>query len=250
MADNLSALNSEQLAANYIKTRDTAARDLLVEKNLRLAAIVASRFSGRGVEYDDLYQVASLSLFKAVERYDPARGVKFSTFITPTMVGEVKNYFRDKARAIRLPRNAGETLKLLDNAIARLSQELSRSPTAEELANNMGVSLENVLEALEMRGAAHPMSLDSAYDEGDGETSLSAYVGFEESGYRDYENSDMITRAMARLDDKMRDVVKLRFFKGLSQRDAAARLGISQMSVSRAERRALEIMRSALEDDD
>ena len=237
---------TEAMLRRYAETRDVSLRDRIVEKNLKIAAMVARRFSGKGVDYDDLYQVASLALFKAVERFDPGRGLKFVTFVTPTMVGEVKNYFRDRSRTIRLPRNSGEMMRAIDKATDELVHELLRQPTPYELAEHIGVNVEEILLAIEMRGASRPVSLDFAPENEDEDAPISAFLGMEEKGFSDFETLDTIRTAMAELDDRQRDVIRMRFFENLSQRDVADRLDISQMSVSRIERRALEIMKTAL----
>lgn len=237
---------TEALLLRYAQTKDVSIRDRIVEKNLKVASMVARRFSGKGVDYDDLYQVASLALFKAIDRYDPEKGVKFVTFITPTMVGEVKNYFRDRSRTIRLPRNSGEMIRALDKAAEELTHKLLRQPNAVELAEHMGVEVEDVLLALEMRGASRPVSLDYAPENEDEDAPISAFFGVEEKGYSDFDNLETIKSAMAQLDDKQREVIRLRFFENLSQREVAQRLDISQMSVSRVERKALELMKTAL----
>lgn len=242
-----SATDAEPLLTEFAATGDPALRDRIVEMHLNIAAMVAARFSGRGVDYDDLYQVASLALFKAVGRYDPNRGVKFASYVTPTMIGEVKNYFRDRARVIRLPRNASELIKAIEKAIAELSQEIFRQPTPGELAEYMGVPVETVLEGLDLRGATRPASLDSTPETDESETPLSAYLGFEERGYTDFERLDLLKRAMENLSEQQKEIIRYRFYEGLSQRDVAGRLGISQMSVSRAERRALQTMRGYME---
>lgn len=241
------APDAEPLLNEFAATGDPKLRERIVEMHLNIAAMVAARFSGRGVDYDDLFQVASLALFKAVSRYDPSRGVKFASFVTPTMIGEVKNYFRDKARVIRLPRNSSELIKAIDKAIGELSQQLFRQPTPEELAEYMDISVEQVIEGLDLRGATRPASLDSTPESDESETPLSAYLGFEERGYTDFERDDMLARAMRSLTDQQKEIIRYRFYDGLSQRDIAGRLGISQMSVSRAERRALQTMRSFME---
>ncbi len=238
--------DAEALLREYEKTRNPVLRDQIVEAYLYIAAIIARRFSGRGVDYDDLYQVASLALFKALERYDPDRGVKFVSFVTPTMVGEVKNYFRDRSRLIRLPRRGGELLKDLEAAREELGFALRRQPTADELADRLGVGVEDVLEALEMRGAAAPVSLDTLPSEDDESAPLSAYLGVEEGGYGEFERSDELERAMEQLDQRQKEIIRLRFFENRGQREVAEKIGISQMTVSRAERKALEILRQLL----
>lgn len=244
--ENRAVDETEAMLRRYAETGDTYIRDRIVEKNLKIAAMVARRFSGKGVDYDDLYQVASLALVKAIDRYDPERGVKFVSFVTPSMVGEVKNYFRDRSRTIRLPRNSGEMMRALDKATEELSQTLLRQPTSQELADHMGLDLETVLLAIEMRGASRPVSLDFAPENEDEDAPMSAFLGMEEKGFSHFEMNDTIMSALASLDDRQKDVIRLRFFENLSQRDVADRLGISQMSVSRVERKALEIMKTAL----
>ena len=238
--------DAEGLLREYAVTRSTAARDKVVEAHLYIASIIARRFSGRGVDYDDLFQVASLSLLKSVERYDPERGVKFSSFATPTMVGDVKNYFRDRSRLIRLPRRGGELLRLIEAARDELQIELERQPTAEELSQRVGVALEDVLEALEMRGAASPVSLDALPSEDDESAPLSAFLGREEAGFAEFEKDDMLRRAMELLDERQREVIQMRFFAGKGQREVAQAIGVSQMTVSRVERQALQKMRALL----
>ena len=239
-------MDAEELLREYASTGNTAIRDRVVEAHLYIASIIARRFSGRGVDYDDLFQVASLSLLKSVERYDPERGVKFASFVTPTMVGEVKNYFRDRSRLIRLPRRGGELLRVVENARDRLQMELQRQPTAEELAERSGVSLEDVLEVLEMRGAASPVSLDALPTEDDEAAPLISFLGREDTGYAEFEKSDMLGRALSALDDRQREVIQMRFFEGKGQREVAQAIGVSQMTVSRVERQALTRLREAL----
>lgn len=237
---------TEAMLRQYAATGDIRLRDRVVELNLRYAAMVARKFSGKGVDYDDLYQVASLALFKAVDRFDPDRGIKFSTFVTPTMVGEVKNYFRDRSRTIRLPRNSAEMIRAVDRATEELLHSLHRHPTPDELADHMGTDVENVLLAIEMRASSRPVSLDFAPENEDEDAPLSAFLGMEEQGYQDMETGDLIRSALEKLDSRQREVIRLRFFEGLSQRDTADRLDISQMSVSRIERKALGTMKAAM----
>lgn len=239
-------VSAEMLLREYFVTGNPALRDRIVETHLYIAAIIARRFSGRGVDYDDLYQVASLALFKAIDRFEPDRGIKFASFVTPTMVGEVKNYFRDRSRAIRLPRRGGELMRLVEQAREQLAVELERQPTAKELAERLEVSEESVLETLEMRAAANPVSLDTMPAEDDETAPLSTYLGQEEQGYTAFERADLLRRAMEALDDRQRAVIQMRFFENKGQREVAEKIGVSQMSVSRAERRALEIMRAAI----
>jgi RNA polymerase sigma-B factor len=239
----------ERLLMLYIQTRRADYRDRIVEAHLYIAEIIARKFAGRGVDYDDLFQVAALALTKAIERFDPERGVKFASFVTPGMVGEVKNYFRDKARIIRPPRRAGELARIVEAAREALTQELHRSPTVEEIADHANLSEEEVIEGLEA-SASQPVSLDMQTSDEDEDLSLSSVLGGEDKGFSEFETADMLKRGMARLNEQQREIIYLRFFENLSQREVAQRIGVSQMSVSRAERSALERLRDALMDSD
>lgn len=239
-------VQGDALLVQYALSRSIELRDRIVECYLYIAEIVARKFSGRGVDYDDLYQVAALALVKGVDRFDADKGVKFASFITPTMVGEVKNYFRDRSRTIRLPRRSAQLAKELREAKAKLEQQLGRSPRVDELAEFMSLSEAEVLEALELGNAMTPASLDAQVADDDGETSLSTFLGFNDPGYSDFERNDMLDRALSTLDARQRVVIIARFFEGLSQRDVAAQLDISQMTVSRIERQALERLRERM----
>ena len=240
----------DALLAQYALTRAPDLRDAIVETYLYIAEIVARKFSGRGVDYDDLYQVAALALVKGIERFDAGKGIKFASFITPTMVGEVKNYFRDRSRIIRLPRRSAQLARELREAKAKLEQQLGRSPKVSELAGEMGISEAEVLEALELGNAMTPASLDAQVADEDSETSLSTFLGFNDTGYSDFERNDMLQRAMSKLDARQRAVIIARFYEGLSQRDVAAQLDISQMTVSRIERQALEKLREQISEEE
>ena len=239
-------VQGDALLAQYALTRAPDLRDRIVEAYLYIAEIVARKLSGRGVDYDDLYQVAALALVKGIERFDADKGIKFASFITPTMVGEVKNYFRDRSRIIRLPRRSAQLARELRETRAILEQELGRSPTVDELAERMNISEDDVLEALEMSNAMTPASLDAQVADEDSETSLSTFLGFNDPGYSDFERNDMLDRALSTLDNRQRAVIIARFYEGLSQRDVAAQLNISQMTVSRIERQALEKLRERM----
>ena len=240
------AVQGDALLVQYALSRAPDLRDRIVECYLYIAEIVARKFSGRGVDYDDLYQVAALALVKGIERFDADKGIKFASFITPTMVGEVKNYFRDRSRTIRLPRRSAQLARELREAKSKLEQELGRSPKVPELAEAMGLSEAEVLEALELGNAMTTSSLDAQVVDEDSETSLSTFLGFDDPGYSDFERNDMLERALATLDTRQRAVIIARFFEGMSQRDVASQLDISQMTVSRIERQALERLREQM----
>lgn len=239
---------AERLIAEYAANPTRENRDRVVEAHLYIARIIARKFSGRGAEYDDLFQVAALALVKAVERYDPGRGVKFRSFATPNMVGEVKNYFRDRTRALRLPRRGAQLYRDIERAREALVQQHRREPRVDELAGTLGVTEDAVLEALEI-GAVAMVSLDAG-GEDENAPSLDIFLGIEDRGFSEFEKNDAVRRAMDALDARRREIIRLRFFENRSQREVAQVLGISQMTVSREERRALQQMRGALEDND
>lgn len=241
------AMSVERQIAQYRENGDVTIRNRVVTEQLYLARMVARRFEGRGVEYDDLYQVASLALVKAVDRFDAARGLKFSTFVVPTMVGEVKNYFRDKMRLIRLPRGSAEAMQKIAQAEERLRMEMQRSPSAQELAQALGWRVEDVLETMEMRHAVNMESLDRASE--DEAQDVGDRIGMLDRSLTAYEDREALRDALRQLDAEERQLLSLRFFEKRSQRDVAALWGVSQMTVSRRERRALDKLRRLMDDD-
>jgi RNA polymerase sigma-B factor len=156
--------HEDSLLAEYCRTRDVDLRNQLVGKYLYIAEIIAKKFTNRGIEYDDLYQVASLALLKALERYDITKGFKFSSFATPTIVGEIKNYFRDKSRIIRLPRKESEYIKKIENAKNYLLNQFGRSPTPEEIGEYLGITSEQVLELMESNYSTKPAPIMKKVD--------------------------------------------------------------------------------------
>lgn len=235
--------NGGTLLERYLISRSPEDRNDAVEAYLGYAAMIARRFSGRGVDYDDLYQVASLSLLKALERYDPAQNARFLTYALPTMAGEVKNFFRDRARLIRPPRGMQENSGRIAAARAHLEQTLMRSPTLYEIAEETGLELEQVAECM---ASVQPLSLDTPVEDADGgtDTVLGDLIGREDTSLERMETRDEIRSLLTVLDEMERECIRLRFFENRSQRGTAEMLGVSQMSVSRIERRALAKMRA------
>jgi RNA polymerase sigma-B factor len=230
--------------ARYAQNRDTALRDELVSAHLGLAEYLARRFANRGESLDDLVQVASLGLLKALDRFDPDRGVEFSTYATHTIVGELKRHFRDKGWSIRAPRRMQELYLRLGKVVAIMGQELGRSPTIAELAMEVKVSEEEVLEALEAGQAYRSASLDVATEEGE---PLATRLGGEDPSLEDAERRATLSPLLAQLSPRERLILQLRFFDGLTQSEIANRLAISQMHVSRLLARSLAQLRSAAE---
>jgi len=232
----------------YAQSGDRGLRDDLVTAHMGLAEYLARRFTNRGEPLDDLVQVASLGLLKAVDRFDPERGLEFSTYATPTIVGELKRHFRDKGWAVRVPRRVQELHLRLGSVISVLSQELGRSPTIGEIAHAAGVSEEEVLEAIEAGHAYRFTSLDAPSGTED-EPSLAAELGAEDQGLIDSEHRVALSPLIARFPARERMILHLRFFEGMTQSEIAGRLGISQMHVSRLLARALTQLRSQAEED-
>ena len=208
-----------------------------------LAEYLARRFANRGEPLDDLVQVASLGLLKAVDRFDPERGVEFSTYATHTIVGELKRHFRDKGWAIRAPRRMQELYLRLGKVVATLGQELGRSPTIAELATEVKVSEEEVLEALEAGQAYRSTSLDAPTGTEDGETLATRFGDEDPSARGRRERRATLSPLLAQLPPRERLILHMRFFDGLTQSEIATRLGISQMHVSRLLARSVAQLR-------
>lgn len=235
----------DRMLSCYALKHDVQCRDRIIEAHLYIAEIVARKFSGRGVDYDDLYQVAAMALLKALDRFELDRGIKFASFATPAMVGEVKNYFRDRSRTVRLPRRSMELMRRVNAEKEKLYQELGRYPRVDELAERLDMPEDDIIEALEA-AASNPVSLDMQTADDDEDFTLSSVLGVQEGGFADFEQADMLKRAFAHLNEEAREIIRMRYFENMSQREVAAQIGVSQMSVSRAERRALEQLRNAM----
>jgi len=231
-------------------TGDRAIRDELIEAHLRLAEHLARRFNNRGVPLEDLVQVASLGLVKAVERFEPERGLEFSTFATPTIVGELKRHFRDKGWAVRVPRRIQELHVEVNSLVGTLTQRLGRSPTIEELARASGTSEEEVLEAMEAAQAYRSTSIDAPGGGEDPGLGLAGRLGDEDSNLFAAENRMLVETLIDTLPKREQLIMRLRFYESMTQSQIAARLGISQMHVSRLLARSLAQLRSHLEQDD
>lgn len=229
----------------YKSDGDITARNTILEHYLYVAQIVAKKFVGRGVDFEDLYQVASVALVNAIERFDNDRGIKFISFATPSMIGEIKNYFRDKTRMLHISRRDSEQLFKLQEAKNALDKE---RPTPEELAAQMGVSTERVLELLELQMATVVTSLDGSIGESE-DTQIGDLVGTEEKGFDEIEKEDFLKYSLDMLSDEERTIIRERYWKQKSQKQIADMLGVSQMYVSRAEKKILAKLRGLYEKD-
>ena len=229
----------------YKRSGNRRLRDALVEEHVGLAEYLARRFADRGESFDDLRQVALVGLLKAVERFEPDRGLRFSTFATPTIVGELKRHFRDRGWAVRVPRRVQELHLQLVKVVSTLSQELGCSPTAEEIARRTGTRVEDVLEAMEAGGVYRLASLDAALASEEGSSlDLSARLGEDEVEFEGVELREELSSLLGRLPSRERRIVFLRFFEGLTQSEIATEIGISQMHVSRLLSKSLDTLRA------
>lgn len=242
----VSAEERERLRGRFVEYqvgRDPTVRDELVDAHYRLAVHLAHRFAHRGIPLDDLIQVASLGLLNAVERYDPERGIEFSTYATPTIVGELKRHFRDKGWSVRVPRRIQELHLQLHALVGRLTQDLGRSPTIAELARAARTSQEEVLEAMEASNAYRASPLEPTHDPDANAT------GTDDADFFQVENRLLVEHLLRTLPSRERLILMLRYYEEMSQAQIGERLGISQMHVSRLLRRSLDQLRALIDDE-
>jgi len=242
--DPLSALSVDELFARYRADGDPAVVEELVVRFEPLVRSVARRYHARGEPLDDLVQVANVGLLKAIQRFDPGRGFAFTSYATPTMLGELKRYFRDSGWAVHVPRGVKERALELANATDKLSARLGRSPSVAELAEELGVTQEQTLDALEAYHGRHAAPLERPGDDDeDGSPSPAATIGAEDEGLDHAEYMTVIARGVDALSDDDRRLLHLRFEEDLTQSEIAKRIGTSQMQVSRLLRAAIEKIR-------
>jgi RNA polymerase sigma-B factor len=235
-----------ELLVRYHEFGDIAAREELVERFLPLARDLALRYTYTDEPFDDLLQVASLGLIKAIDRFEPGRGTKFTSYAAPTILGELKRHFRDKGWSLHVPRDLQERSLAVSHATEVLSKELGRSPKVREVAEHLGCSAEQVLEAQEAAASYEATSLDAPAARDDDESaSLVDLLGSDDSAYELVEERQAIARVWKELPDVERSVLELRFMHDLNQREIGEQIGYSQMHVSRLLRRALTRLETA-----
>jgi RNA polymerase sigma-B factor len=233
------------LFARYQEQGDAEARDELVESYLPLVRYFAQKFRNRGEPMDDLVQVGTIGLIKAIDRFDASRDVEFTTYATPTIVGELKRHFRDKGWAIRVPRRLQELSLAVNQVTEPLTQKLQRTPTIAEIAGELGVTPDDVMEAMESSEAYSLVSLDKDHgSEGEDSFSLLEYVGREDKLLGNVDDVEWLRAALKNLTPQEQRVLYYRFYKGMTQTEVARELSISQMQVSRLLRRSLDVLRS------
>lgn len=235
---------ADELFRKYRLTGDIKLRNRLVENYFNIAEILAKKFSGRGVEYDDLLQVASEALIAGVEKFDPDLGNRFTTYVTPTITGMIKNYFRDFSRSVRLPRRVYTVAAKVREAQNEYYTNTGAQPTIAYLADKLGYSEELIMEALECRA---PVSLDTRVNGEDGEKDAALYDAIPAAdNFENFEDAEALKTEIEKLDPTEKQVITLRYIQGKSQAEVGKILGVSQMFVSRAERKIVEKLKDAL----
>ena len=243
-------MNEMQMAslhASYAQSPSPEMMERLVEGYLPLSRAIARKFTGRGVEQDDLEQVAAMALMKAIERFEPERGLKFTTYATPTIVGEVRNYLRDKGSLLRVSRDVRSRLYQMQQIRDTLTQQLQREPSISELAAAMGIDPESLLSLLEQREASEVTSLSAGTSSDEDAQMIEEKLGAFDRGFEEVEQSEWMQWVMRQLTPAEQELLRLRFVERLGQRDTAKQMNISQMQVSRVERRMLARLREMTE---
>lgn len=232
---------TRELFRRFKEEGDMDAREKLVMSHLNLVRFIANKFKNRGEPIDDLIQVGYLGLIKAIDRFDPSRGLEFTTFATPTIMGEIKRHFRDKGWSVRVPRRLQELSAKVNQATDTLTSQLQRSPTIAEIADYLDATVDEVLEAMESSSAYSSVSLEapSGADDDDTPSVIDRYAT-EDSDLAFTDDRIIIEEALASFSPRERDVIEMRFLKGMTQIEIAEKLGISQVQVSRLLRRTLK----------
>jgi len=238
---------TRELFVLYGENGDEAARDELITMYLNLVRYLAHRFRNRGEPIDDLIQVGTIGLIKAIDRFDLERKVEFTTYATPTIVGELKRYFRDKGWAVKVPRRLQELSFKVNQSIDKLTQKLQRSPSVQEIAEYLEVTSDDVLEAMETSEAYNFVSLEgNRSSNGDDSFSILEYIGEDDKLMAIVDDRATLAAAVKHLTAQEQRILYLRFFRGLTQTEIARQLGISQMQVSRLLRKTLKVLREHL----
>ncbi len=238
-----------RLLQDYHRSRDPAIRARLVELNSDLVRFIARRFANRGEPLEDIEQVGFLGLIQAINRFDPSLENEFSTFATPTIMGEIRRHFRDRSWAVRVPRRLLENLLRVHAAQQELQGRLGHAASIEEIAEHLSLQPDDVLAALEVSPAQHTVSLQAPIHDADDGSVLGERLGGEDEGLDRVEMRDVLERAMAQLSPRERRIMALRFVEQLPQTEVAKRLGISQMHVSRLQRAAVDHLRREFGDE-
>lgn len=245
---DLKGIGTKDLFYLYRDDRDVEIRNELIKRHMYITEILAKKYINKGIEYEDIYQVASLGLIYAIERFDVDKGFEFSSFATPTIIGEIKKYFRDKGWSVRVPRRIQELSKKINVAKAKLQQDLQRIPKISDIAEYLNVSEEEVIEAMEASQVYTPKSLDVTYDASgdDKDIQLQDIIGRDDKTFDTIENRDFINMCLKKLNEVEIKIVNDRFFENKNQIQVADELNVSQMTVSRMEKKIIKKFRKEL----
>lgn len=246
MINTIQAIKNSELFLEYNKARDIEVRNMIFNKYQYLAEIISKKYMNKGIEYDDIYQIASIGLIYAIERYDINKGFEFTSFATPTILGEVKKYFRDKGWAIKIPRRIQEVSKRINEVSNDLQYKLGRTPNVKELSENLGYSEEEILEAMEASKLFVSQSINVSIESSKDfkEVELAEIIKDEVNNYEIFENHDFLKRSFEILNKVEKQIIIERFYNNKTQLDIAKKLNISQMTVSRIEKKVLEKIRN------
>lgn len=239
----------KELFKEYALTKNIEIRNELISRHLYIAEILSKKFLNKGIDYEDIFQVASLGLIYAIERFDITKGFEFSSFATPTIIGEIKKYFRDKGWSIRVPRRIQELSKKINVSKNHLQQTLQRTPTISDIAEYLGNTEEEIIEAMEASQVYTPRSLDLTYDNNgeDKDVQLLDIIGEIDKSFDRIENKDFLNKAIEKLNEVEKKVLKDRFFNNKTQMEVADELKVSQMTISRMEKRIIEKFKKELD---
>ncbi|MEL7649548.1 MAG: SigB/SigF/SigG family RNA polymerase sigma factor [Sedimentibacter sp.] len=244
-SQNSKSIKNQELFLLYAETNDVEVRNQIFDKYRYMAEIISRKYSNKGIEHDDIYQIACMGLIYAIERFDITKGFEFTSFATPTILGEIKKYFRDKGWSIKVPRKIQEISKKVNDYNNLLASQLNRAPTIKEIAEYVHSTEEEVLEAFEAGKMFNSQSLDEKFDASndDNDISLMDVVGTDDKYFQKIENEDFIRKSMDKLNDLEKKIIIKRFYSNKTQSEIARELNISQMTVSRIEKKSLEKLR-------
>ncbi len=234
-------IDINKLFEEYAKTKDINIRNQLIEKFIYIPEILSKKYINKETDYEDIFQVASMGLIFAIERFDLSRGFEFASFATPTIIGEIKKHFRDKEWLIRAPRRIQNLSKKINIAKVELQQKLLKTPTIKDIAEYLNVTTEEVIEAMEGSYAYSPKSLDMTYKvhSDDKELSLIDMIGETDKNIEGIDNKDFLLKTMDKLNETEKIIVKDRFYNMKTQSEIANKLGVSQMTISRLEKKII-----------
>ncbi len=238
---------THELFRLYKEEGDEEAREQLIMSHMNLVRYLASKFKNRGEPLDDLIQVGNIGLIKAIDRFDASRGIEFTTFATPTIMGEIKRHFRDKGWSVRVPRRLQELSAKITQAVDSLTADLQRTPSTEEVARYLGVEVDEVLEAMESAGAYSPISLEGPTSDDDDAPAIIDRYATEDEQLSGADDRMFIEQTIQEFSPREREIIEMRFMEGLTQVEIAERLGISQVQVSRLLRKTLQKVREKID---